>query len=83
MYCLITEPKVNFFIFPQGCIEIDDQVEALLHVAEQYNYIDLTRVAIHGWSYGKVLVCLTIRRPNRRRYHLMVAFPATVLSSVK
>jgi hypothetical protein len=38
----------------QGCVEIDDQVEALLHIAEQTKYIDITRVAIHGWSYGKI-----------------------------
>ncbi len=30
-------------------------MEALLHVADQTKYIDITRVAIHGWSYGKVL----------------------------
>ena len=34
-------------------MEIEDQVEALSFIAEQTNYIDLTRVAIHGWSYGK------------------------------
>ena len=31
-------------------------MEALLHVADQNSYIDITRVAIHGWSYGKVFV---------------------------
>ena len=38
--------------FLQGCVEIDDQVEALLHLANTTNYIDTKRIAIHGWSYG-------------------------------
>ena len=30
-----------------------DQVTGLLHIAKQEQYIDLSRVAVHGWSYGK------------------------------
>jgi hypothetical protein len=45
---------ILFGMLFQGCVEIDDQVEALLHVAEQTKYIDITRIAIHGWSYGKI-----------------------------
>lgn len=45
--------QMHSFLF-QGCIEIEDQVEALLHIAEQTSYIDITRVAIHGWSYGNI-----------------------------
>lgn len=41
--------------FPQGQVEIEDQVEGLQYVAEKYGFIDLSRVAIHGWSYGGFL----------------------------
>lgn len=36
-------------------MEIEDQVEGLQYVAEKYGFIDLSRVAIHGWSYGGFL----------------------------
>ncbi|KAG7263268.1 hypothetical protein CRUP_011261 [Coryphaenoides rupestris] len=35
--------------------EIEDQVEGLQYVAERFNFVDLSRVAIHGWSYGGFL----------------------------
>ena len=37
----------------QGTVEIEEQVEGLLWLAGQTNMIDLSRVAIHGWSYGE------------------------------
>ena len=33
-------------------MEIDDQVEGLTWLASQVDFIDTSRVAIHGWSYG-------------------------------
>ena len=44
-----------FSLFWQGQIEIDDQVEGLQYLASQYDFIDLDRVGIHGWSYGGYL----------------------------
>uniref|UniRef100_A0AAQ5XIT9 dipeptidyl-peptidase IV n=1 Tax=Amphiprion ocellaris TaxID=80972 RepID=A0AAQ5XIT9_AMPOC len=38
-----------------GQVEIEDQVEGLHYVAEKYKFVDLNRVAIHGWSYGGFL----------------------------
>lgn len=38
-----------------GTVELDDQVEVLRWLAETTGYIDLSRVAIHGWSYGGYL----------------------------
>jgi dipeptidyl-peptidase 9 len=36
-----------------GTVELADQVEVLQILAEQLGYIDMDRVAIHGWSYGE------------------------------
>lgn len=33
-------------------VEMADQVEGLRYLAENFDYVDLSRVAIHGWSYG-------------------------------
>ncbi|ALC47034.1 CG3744 [Drosophila busckii] len=38
-----------------GQVELTDQVDALRIVADQLGYIDMERVAIHGWSYGGYL----------------------------
>ncbi|XP_016345025.1 dipeptidyl peptidase 9 isoform X1 [Sinocyclocheilus anshuiensis] len=48
-----------------GQVEIEDQVEGLQYVAENYKFIDMSRVAIHGWSYGGFLSLMgLIHRPN-------------------
>ena len=36
----------------QGQVEIEDQVEGLEYVAKATGFVDLSRIAIHGWSYG-------------------------------
>lgn len=36
-----------------GRVELADQVEVLNILAKELGYIDMKRVAIHGWSYGK------------------------------
>ncbi|XP_055857194.1 dipeptidyl peptidase 9 [Episyrphus balteatus] len=38
-----------------GTVELKDQVYGLRILAEQLGYIDMNRVAIHGWSYGGYL----------------------------
>lgn len=40
-----------------GTVELKDQVEVLRWLSDTLGYIDLNRVAIHGWSYGKC-ICL-------------------------
>lgn len=35
-----------------GQVELHDQVKVLKILAEQLGFIDMNRVAIHGWSYG-------------------------------
>ena len=50
---------------------LDDQVEALRALAEEYP-LDLTRVGIRGWSYGGYLAALAVlRRPDV--FHAAVA----------
>jgi dipeptidyl-peptidase-4 len=51
---------------------LEDQVDALHAVAEQYPDLDLTRVGIRGWSFGGYLAALAVlRRPDV--FHAAVA----------
>lgn len=48
-----------------GQVEIDDQVDALKWLALKTDFIDMTRVAIHGWSYGGYLSLMGLaQRPD-------------------
>uniref|UniRef100_A0A3P9J7H9 dipeptidyl-peptidase IV n=1 Tax=Oryzias latipes TaxID=8090 RepID=A0A3P9J7H9_ORYLA len=48
-----------------GQVEIEDQVEGLHYAAGKYKFVDLSRVAIHGWSYGGFLSLMgLIHRPD-------------------
>ncbi|XP_071395838.1 dipeptidyl peptidase 9-like [Centroberyx affinis] len=48
-----------------GLVEIEDQVEGLHYVADKYKFVDLSRVAIHGWSYGGFLSLMgLIHKPS-------------------
>uniref|UniRef100_A0A8C6XGW1 dipeptidyl-peptidase IV n=1 Tax=Naja naja TaxID=35670 RepID=A0A8C6XGW1_NAJNA len=48
------------FKYKMGQIEISDQVEGLQYLASQYEFIDLDRVGIHGWSYGGFLSLMAL-----------------------
>ncbi len=51
---------------------LDDQVEALQSLADNNRDLDLTRVAIRGWSFGGYLAALAVlRRPDV--FHAAVA----------
>lgn len=44
---------------------LEDQVDALLAAADQHPRLDLSRVAIRGWSFGGYLAALAVlRRPD-------------------
>ncbi|XP_053559141.1 dipeptidyl peptidase 9 isoform X2 [Bombina bombina] len=48
-----------------GQVEIEDQVQGLHYVSEKFGFVDLNRVAIHGWSYGGFLSLMgLIQRPD-------------------
>lgn len=48
-----------------GQVEIDDQVEALQWLADNTGFIDMNRVAIHGWSFGGYLSLMAlVKRPD-------------------
>jgi dipeptidyl-peptidase-4 len=44
---------------------LDDQVDGLHAAAERYDFLDLERVAIRGWSFGGFLAAMAVlRRPD-------------------
>jgi dipeptidyl-peptidase 4 len=44
---------------------LEDQIDGLEAIAEQYPQLDLTRVGIRGWSFGGYLAALAVmRRPD-------------------
>ncbi|KAF6023356.1 DPP8 [Bugula neritina] len=48
-----------------GTVEIEDQVEGLKYLASSLGFIDMDRVAIHGWSYGGYTSLLgLLQRPD-------------------
>ena len=48
-----------------GTVEIADQVEGLKYLASSLGFIDMERVAIHGWSYGGYMSLLgLIQQPD-------------------
>uniref|UniRef100_K1RE36 Dipeptidyl peptidase 8 n=2 Tax=Magallana gigas TaxID=29159 RepID=K1RE36_MAGGI len=48
-----------------GTVEIEDQVEGLQYLSSAGYCVDMTRVGIHGWSYGGYLSLLGIaQRPD-------------------
>lgn len=45
----------NYIRGRMGTVELQDQVEVLEKLAHDLGYIDMNRIAIHGWSYGKYI----------------------------
>lgn len=58
--CAFCLALTTHLLSSQGQIEIDDQVEGLHYLASQYDFIDLDRVGIHGWSYGGYLSLMAL-----------------------
>ena len=54
--------------FDQGTVEVADQVEGLEWLTSRQSFLDMSRVAIHGWSYGQSLYAnpnLGLQQRNR------------------
>ncbi|XP_063221671.1 dipeptidyl peptidase 9 [Bacillus rossius redtenbacheri] len=43
-----------------GTVELADQIEVLQWLADSLGFIDMSRVAIHGWSYGGYLSLMAL-----------------------
>ena len=53
------------FVWFQGTVEIEDQVEVLQLLSQRCDYIDLSRLAVFGWSYGGYLSLMALaQRPD-------------------
>lgn len=50
----------------QGTVEVEDQVEGLQMLAERTGgFMDMSRVVVHGWSYGGYMALQMIaKHPN-------------------
>lgn len=51
-FCLLLVSYATKSLFVQGTVELDDQIEVLQWLADRLTFLDMDRVAIHGWSYG-------------------------------
>ncbi len=52
-------------VFRDFSVTLDDQVDALHAAAQRFPFLDLSRVAIRGWSFGGFLAAMAIlRRPD-------------------
>jgi dipeptidyl-peptidase-4 len=59
-------------VFRDFTVALVDQVEALHAAADRFGFLDLSRVAIRGWSFGGYLAAMAaLRRPDV--FHAAVA----------
>jgi dipeptidyl-peptidase 9 len=58
--------KFESYLYSQlGSVEVAEQVEGLKWLASNNSFIDMDRVAIHGWSYGGyVSLMALVQRPD-------------------
>ena len=45
-----------------GQVEMQDQVDVLQGLADKKPYLDMSRVAVHGWSYGGYLSLMALAK---------------------
>ena len=56
-----------------GYAEMQDQIEATRLVLKKYHYLDPTRVAIHGWSYGGFATLRIVEMAPERMYKCAIS----------
>lgn len=55
-------------------MEVEDQVTGLMQASATVDYIDLSRVAITGWSYGGYMSLMAIAlRPEVFKVHTLLS----------
>ncbi|HEU4356086.1 MAG TPA: prolyl oligopeptidase family serine peptidase [Actinomycetota bacterium] len=58
-------PAWDRLMFRDFTVALEDQVDALHAAAERFGFLDLSRVAMRGWSFGGYLSALAVlRRPD-------------------
>jgi dipeptidyl-peptidase-4 len=55
-------PAWDRSIYRDFTVTLEDQVEALHAAAERFPFLDLSRVAMRGWSYGGYLSAMAVLR---------------------
>jgi dipeptidyl-peptidase-4 len=58
-------------------LALEDQVDALLAAAERFDFLDLSRVAIRGWSFGGYLSAMAVLRRPEVFHAAVVGAPVT------
>ncbi|VDK18714.1 unnamed protein product [Anisakis simplex] len=59
-------------------VEIDDQIEIMSTLAKKYDFIDSSRIAIWGWSYGGFATAHVIEHDNERTFKCGVSVFAII-----
>uniref|UniRef100_U5EWK1 Venom dipeptidyl peptidase 4 n=1 Tax=Corethrella appendiculata TaxID=1370023 RepID=U5EWK1_9DIPT len=59
--------KLLFQIYKRlGTVEIEDQIETMEKLTEQFPYLDKNRTAIWGWSYGGYASALSLAKDDKK-----------------
>jgi dipeptidyl-peptidase-4 len=53
-------PAWDRMVYRDFTVALDDQVDALHAAAERFDFLDLSRVAIRGWSFGGELAAMAL-----------------------
>jgi dipeptidyl-peptidase-4 len=55
--------QVDIVLFRNlGTVEMEDQIAVSRKLLERYSYLDATRTAIWGWSYGGFATLMTLEQ---------------------
>ena len=59
-------------------MEVDDQIDVTTQLVSLYNFIDKSKVAIWGWSYGGFVTASVLARDSDRYVNIIVTVLPTL-----